>query len=143
LAVRALLQRDGQAAGIRWLVTLGTPHGGTRALPWLRLGPFRCDVRPGSHALHALGSTRLPAGAEAVAIASPDDAVLVPPGRARWSAACTAAVQGGGRLGLLGSARRSELIVETLPENLPEGLARRLDETSAAGAAAAVSGRGE
>jgi len=139
LAARVLLQRDGPASGVRWLITLGTPHGGTTALPWLRLGPFQSDVRPGSHALRALGATRFPAGAEAVAIASPDDAVLTPPESAHWPDACNVSVQGSGHLGLLVSARVYELIVE----NLPQGLDGRLDETSAVDAVAAASGRGE
>ena len=123
LAARALLQRQGACSGIRWLVTLGTPHGGTIALPWLRLGPFRSDVRPGSPALGVLGSTRLPARVEAVAIASPDDAILMPPESARWPDACNVSVQGSGHLGLLVSARVYELIVENLPANLPASLA--------------------
>jgi triacylglycerol esterase/lipase EstA (alpha/beta hydrolase family) len=135
LAARALLQRAGAGGGIRWLITLGTPHGGTSAFPWFRLGPFRNDVRPGSHAMRALGSTRLPAGVEAVAIASPDDAILVPPEGAHWPDACNVSVQGSGHLGLLVSARVYQLMVENLPE--------RLDESLAADALAAASGRGD
>jgi hypothetical protein len=113
LAARAFVQRAGSRSGVRWLVTLGTPHGGTLALWWLSLGPFRDDVRPGSDALHAL-STRLPARVEAVAISSPDDAMLLPPSGARWPEACNVSVEGSGHLGLLVSARVYELITENL-----------------------------
>jgi hypothetical protein len=113
LAARAFVQREGSRSGVRWLVTLGTPHGGTFACWWLRLGPFRDDVRPGSDALHAL-ATRLPARIEAVAISSPDDAMLLPPSGARWPEACNVSVEGSGHLGLLVSARVYELIVENL-----------------------------
>ncbi len=113
LAARALVQREGVRSGIRSIVTLGTPHGGTLAFPWLRLGPFRVDVRPGSDALRAL-SGRLPARIEAIAISSPDDAMLLPPAGARWPEACNVSVEGSGHLGLLVSSRVYELISENL-----------------------------
>jgi hypothetical protein len=114
LAARAVVQREGARCGVRWLITLGTPHGGTLALPWLRLGPFRDDVRPGSRALRSLEATRLPARTDAVAITSPDDALLLPPDASRWRDACNVSVEGSGHLGLLVSARVYELIVENL-----------------------------
>jgi hypothetical protein len=114
LAARAVVQREGARSGVRWLVTLGTPHGGTLALPWLRLGPFRDDVRPGSDALRSLDATRLPTRTDAVAIASPDDALLLPPDASRWRDACNVSVEGSGHLGLLVSGRVYELIAENL-----------------------------
>jgi hypothetical protein len=125
LAARLALQRDGRAADVRWLVTLGTPHGGTLAFSWLGLGPFRSDVRPGSTALRALRSARLPVHLEAVAIASPDDALLLPPEQARWPDACNVSVEGSGHLGLLVSARVYELIAENLaPGAMPAAHSR-------------------
>src|SRR5262249_41193651 len=114
LAARLALQREGRAAEGGWLVTLGTPHGGTRALPLLGLGALRSDVRPGSVRLRALRSAPLPAAIEAVAIASPDDALLLPPEQARWADACNVSVEGSGHLGLLVSGRVYELIAENL-----------------------------
>jgi triacylglycerol esterase/lipase EstA (alpha/beta hydrolase family) len=126
LAARALVQREGVRSGIRSIVTLGTPHGGTLAFPWLRLGPFRVDVRPGSDALRAL-SGRLPARIEAIAISSPDDAMLLPPAGARWPEACNVSVEGSGHLGLLVSSRVYELISENLALDRVPAAGRRGD----------------
>jgi hypothetical protein len=71
------------------------------------------DVRPGSAAQDALGRTALPAGVDAVAIASPDDAVF-PAEDARWRDACNISVQGVGHLALLVSAPVYAVIVESL-----------------------------
>lgn len=114
LAARGLVQRDGRRAGVRLLVTLGTPHGGTDASPWLARGALRRDVRPGSAALAALGRAPLPARVEAVAIASPDDALVVPAELARWPEGCTISVTGSGHLHLLVSARAYAVVAENL-----------------------------
>lgn len=87
LAARAVAER----AGLRTVVTLGTPH-----------------------AARALGDA--PAGIEAVAIASPDDARLPVPAAARWAGACNVSVRGVGHLGLLATPRVHALVVESLAE---------------------------
>ncbi len=127
LASRLLLRRAGHHAGVRLLVTLGTPHGGTCACAWLRLGPFRRDVRPGSDALRALETAGLPASVEAIAIASPGDALLVPADGAHWADACNVSVEGSGHLHLLVSARVYEIIAENLAV-VPDTARRRHGE---------------
>jgi hypothetical protein len=114
LASRVLLRREGRHARVRLLVTLGTPHGGTRAMPWLRIGPYRRDARPGSGLLRALGAAALPAGADAIAIASPDDALVIPAEHALWAEACNISVGASGHLSLLVSSRVYGVIAENL-----------------------------
>jgi len=74
---------------VRTLVTLGTPH-----------------------ARRPLGDP--PPGVEAIAIASPDDPRLVPPGVAHWPGACNLSIRGVGRLGMLSSPRVHVLVLESL-----------------------------
>jgi len=114
LAARLLVHRAGRRAGVRLLVTLGTPHGGTLACPWFRLGPWRNDVRPGSALLGELATGALPARTEAIAIASPGDALVVPAERGYWSEACNVSVEGSGHLHLLVSARVHAVVAENL-----------------------------
>lgn len=114
LAARLLVRREGRHAGVRLLMTLGTPHAGTDAAPWCPLGPFRRDVRPGSEALRALARHPLPARVEAIAIASPDDALIVPSDHAYWPEACTVSVERSGHLHLLVSARVYAVVAENL-----------------------------
>jgi triacylglycerol esterase/lipase EstA (alpha/beta hydrolase family) len=127
LAVRRLVGREGRRAGIRLLVTLGTPHGGTEAAPWLGRGPLRRDVRPGSELLRTLERMPLPPRTEAVAIASPDDAVIVPPEHARWPEACTISIAGSGHLHLLVSARTYAVLHENLAASVAPTRQRHVD----------------
>jgi hypothetical protein len=123
LAARALLQREGRHAGVRLLVTLGTAHAGTRALPWLPVGPYRSDVRPGSELLRAIGGAALPPRTDAVAIAPTDDALVVPAANGLWAEACNISVAGSGHLDLLVSGRVFGVIAENLAA-VPDGALR-------------------
>ncbi len=113
LAARRFMQRAGRRAGVRLLVTLGTPHRGTAAA-WCVPGPLRADVRPGSAALQALGTASLPAWVGAIAIATPGDAVVVPADLARWADACNVSVRGSGHLHLCVSSRVYAVIAENI-----------------------------
>ena len=124
LATRLLLRRQGRHARIRMVLTLGTPHGGTRAAPCLARGLLRRDVRPGSAALRALDAAALPPLVAALAIASPDDALVVPFEHALWADACNVSVDGSGHLDLLVSARVYAVIAENLAA-VPEAALRR------------------
>jgi hypothetical protein len=87
---------------------------GTRAGAWLSVGPFRHEARPGSDTLRALDAVALPARVEAIAIASPGDALIVPAGYAYWAEACNVSVERSGHLHLLVSARLYAVIAENL-----------------------------
>jgi pimeloyl-ACP methyl ester carboxylesterase len=114
LAVRLLLACRGRRLGVRRLVTLGTPHRGTLS-GW----SLAHEIRPGSAALTELARLPLPAGVEAVAIASPDDALIVPAENASWPEACNVSVDGSGHLHLLVSARVCAVVAENLPVPVP------------------------
>ncbi len=114
LAMRLLLGREGRHARVRLLVTLGTPHGGTDALPAVRVGPWRRAVRPGSDVLRALDATALPPLLDTIAIAASEDALVIPPEHGRWSRACNISVSGSGHLDLLVSSRVYDVLAENL-----------------------------
>ncbi|HEV7734443.1 MAG TPA: hypothetical protein VGR62_19880 [Candidatus Binatia bacterium] len=114
LAVRALLRRDGRRARIRRVLTLGTPHQGTTACPWLRVGPWAADVRPGAAALQALDGDAMAPALDAVALASQHDVLLDPPALAYWPGAFNVTLREVGHLGQLFSARVWELVAENL-----------------------------
>lgn len=115
LAVRAWLAGGRPAPPVRRLVTLGTPHGGTAACPWLRTGLLRADARPESPALAALAAReRRGVAAELIAIASPDDPLLVPAPNASHPHAFNVSVRGVGHLELLLGRRSYELLRENL-----------------------------
>lgn len=114
LVVRALLRRDGRGARIRRVVTLGTPHQGTTACPWLHVGPWAADVRPGAAALQALDGDAMSPAIDAVALASQHDVLLDPPARAYWPGAFNVTLREVGHLGQLFSTRVWELVAENL-----------------------------
>jgi pimeloyl-ACP methyl ester carboxylesterase len=119
LAARLLIARRGRRLGVRQLITLGTPHRGTLSRCPLARGPLAREIRPGSDVLAELARVPLPAGVEAMAIASPDDALLVPAENAYWPEACNVSVEGSGHLHLLVSARVCEIVAENLPRPGP------------------------
>ncbi len=114
LAVRALLRRDGHRARIRRVVTLGTPHQGTTACPWLRVGPWASDVRPGAAALRALDGDAMAPALDAVALASQHDVLLEPPALAYWPGAFNVTLREVGHVGQLFSPRIWALVAENL-----------------------------
>jgi hypothetical protein len=107
LVARALLRRDGGHARICRLVTLGTPHQGTVAAPWLRIGPWASEVRPD-------GGPFPPSDGEGIAIASAHDAVLVPATLAYWPGAFNVTIRGVGHVGMLCSDRVFAIVAENL-----------------------------
>jgi pimeloyl-ACP methyl ester carboxylesterase len=105
LVARALLDRDGRR--LRRLITLGTPHQGTLAAPWMPIGPWARDVRPDHVGVPE------PDG-DAIAIASAHDALLLPPTLAYWPGAFNVSLRGVGHVGMLCSARVWALVEENL-----------------------------
>ena len=77
--------------------------------------------------LRTLAAARLPVRLEAIAIASPDDALIVPADGAHWAEACNVSVEGSGHLHLLVSARVHGIIAENL-EAVPESARRHHGE---------------
>jgi triacylglycerol esterase/lipase EstA (alpha/beta hydrolase family) len=115
LAARVCLRTRGAAAGVARLITLGTPHQGTDALPWLGRLRVVAELRPGSDLLRRLSTADpVPARTDCIVVSSADDAVVVPPTAGYYPGAFNVEVRGVGHLGLLASGRVYELVRENL-----------------------------
>jgi pimeloyl-ACP methyl ester carboxylesterase len=115
LVARAWVRARGRASGVGRLVTLGTPHQGTSALPWLGFDPVVEEMRPGSPLLaHLAAADPVPGLADCIAIYSADDARVVPASAGYWPGAFGIEVRGVGHVMLLWSRRVYELVRENL-----------------------------
>ncbi|MFD3758875.1 esterase/lipase family protein [Streptomyces sp. NPDC058622] len=83
LVGRYYVQRLGGDARVRTLVTLGTPHSGTRVAPFLNALPLVRQMRPGSEVLAELAEPAPGCATRCVAFWSEFDAVMSPVGTAR------------------------------------------------------------
>ncbi len=83
LVGRYYVQRLGGDARVRTLVTLGTPHSGTRVAPFLNAHPLVRQMRPGSEVLAELAAPAPGCATRCVAFWSEFDAVMSPAGTAR------------------------------------------------------------
>lgn len=103
-----------RAAGVRRLVTLGTPHQGTLVAPpgsFLGLGA----LRPSSALLTRLAAAdRTPQPLDSTAVQSAFDAVVLPPDNGYYPAAFNVIVRDVGHFSLLFSRRIFQLLAENL-----------------------------
>jgi pimeloyl-ACP methyl ester carboxylesterase len=83
LVARYYVQRLGGDARVRTLVTLGTPHSGTRAVPALSPHPLARQMRPGSEVLTELAAPAKGCRTRFVAFWSDLDQVMIPAEAAR------------------------------------------------------------
>jgi hypothetical protein len=83
LIARYYVQRLGGDARIRTLVTLGTPHTGTRAVPALAPHPIIRQMRPGSEVLRELSAPSPGCRTRCVAFWSDVDELMIPVESAR------------------------------------------------------------
>ncbi|WP_405586472.1 lipase family alpha/beta hydrolase [Streptomyces sp. NBC_01190] len=83
LVARYYVQRLGGDARVRTLVTLGTPHSGTRAVPALVPHPLARQMRPGSDVLTELAAPAEHCQTRFVAFWSDLDQVMIPAEAAR------------------------------------------------------------
>lgn len=82
LVGRYYVQRLGGDARVRTLVTLGTPHSGTRIAPFLDAHPLMRQMRPGSDVLNELAAPAPGCATRCVAFWSEFDAMMTPVGTA-------------------------------------------------------------
>jgi len=109
LVTRALLLGGAGDAGIARLVTLGTPHHGTR-VPWAPP-----ELRPGSALVSRLASEATTTAAiDCVSIYSLDDGFAAPPDRGYWPGALNIEIRDVGHASLVLSRRVYELVREQL-----------------------------
>jgi hypothetical protein len=83
LIARYYVQRMGGDARVRTLVTLGTPHAGTRAVPAFVPHPLARQMRPGSAVLAELAEPAPGCRTRFVAFWSDLDQLMIPVGSAR------------------------------------------------------------
>ncbi|GGZ52633.1 lipase [Streptomyces subrutilus] len=83
LVGRYFVQRLGGDARVRTLITLGTPHAGTRVAPFMDAHPLVRQMRPGSEVLAELAGPAPGCATRCVAFWSEFDAVMSPVGTAR------------------------------------------------------------
>ncbi|MGW0709290.1 esterase/lipase family protein [Streptomyces sp. NPDC002643] len=83
LIARYYVQRLGGDHRVRTLVTLGTPHSGTRAVPLANAHPIVRQMRPGSEVLEELNAPAPGCGTRFVAFWSDFDQVMDPVETAR------------------------------------------------------------
>ncbi|MFF4317260.1 esterase/lipase family protein [Streptomyces sp. NPDC001568] len=83
LVARYYVQRLGGDARVRTLVTLGTPHAGTRVAPFMDAHPLVRQMRPESEVLTELGAPSPGCRTRCVAFWSEFDALMAPTGTAR------------------------------------------------------------
>jgi hypothetical protein len=123
LVARAWVRSRGAESGVFRLVTLGTPHQGTEAMPWLAPDA----ARRGSHTLARLGTDDpVPRLVECTVVYSADDALVVPPANGYYAGAFNVELRGVGHATLLFSRRAHELIRENLAApDASESLVRR------------------
>ncbi|MFG2226879.1 esterase/lipase family protein [Streptomyces sp. NPDC048644] len=83
LIARYYVQRLGGAARVRTVVTLGTPHSGTRVAPLLSAHPLVRQLRPDSTVISELALPAPNCPTHFVAFWSDQDQIMVPPATAR------------------------------------------------------------
>ncbi len=134
LVCRAYLKHHGGLQRVASVVTLGTPHQGSK-LCALSLDPMAQDMRPESAFLEDLATDDpIPGAADFTAIYSSFDHLVVPASYAYYAGVGNIVVEGVGHNGLLWSARVYELIRENLeygsatPAEIPPAAAPPLHE---------------
>ena len=114
LVCRAYLKRHAELHRVASVVTLGTPHQGSK-LCALSLDPMAQDMRPESAFLEDLATDDpIPGAVDFTAIYSSFDHLVVPAAHAYYAGVGNIVVEGVGHNGLLWSSRVYELIRENL-----------------------------
>lgn len=134
LVARRWLQREPAAAGsVFGLVTIGTPHSGTR-LAHFGLGHAACQMRPGSAWLAALPPP--PRGCVVHCAWSGADSFIAPVGSARLAGAQAVELDGRGHFGLLRDPRLVALLAALLARPDQHGRETLVLQAAASGGAA-------
>ncbi|MEA2624181.1 MAG: hypothetical protein QOD06_226 [Candidatus Binatota bacterium] len=117
LVARTYLRDRGGDARIERLVTLGTPHQGTKVAVFA-FDPLARELRPGSRLLNELGrEDPVPSLTEVTSIFSPFDALVLPPRNAYYRGAGNIEIEGVGHHALLFSPKVFRLLVESLSDD--------------------------
>lgn len=130
LVARAYLRKYGGAA-VRLLVTIGTPHQGSR-LAWMMTGPALAEMRPSSAFLAGLnGATDRAAGVPVISLWSWHDSMVAPQVSSRLDWADNVVISGVAHNALLGDRGVWTRVAAEIraarsgPDDAPDGSATR------------------
>jgi pimeloyl-ACP methyl ester carboxylesterase len=114
IVARICLRERATAARIGQLVTLGSPHRGSKLFA-LALDPMLQDLRPGTALVEELSAPDdAPRHTEVTAIYSSFDLAVVPASAGQYPAGSSIEIEGVGHLELLWSSRVYEIVRENL-----------------------------
>ena len=113
LVTRACLLRE--EIGVARLITLGTPHLGSRF--WVfSFGACGREMRPGSEFLQNLRAQPLPAGLRAFSLYSDFDALVSPASASGWEGAEKIPLSGVGHIGLVMRRKAAKAVLRALED---------------------------
>lgn len=120
LVARYYLQMLGgdQEGSVRWLVTLGTPHRGTRLSNYAFLSHLR-ELGPTSQTIRSLHECPIPAKTKVLSISGNLDVMMWPRDCARWEGVRHIHLNGVGHAGLLFSRRVIQILLAHLSDPIP------------------------
>jgi len=113
IIARYFVQQLGGDGLVRHLITLGTPHQGTKLSRLMMLPQYR-ELYPGSRTLQLLNANPIPAQTQALAISGNLDFVMFPKGNHFWPGVRNVELKNVGHAGLLFSRRVAKLITTRL-----------------------------
>lgn len=113
IIARYFIQKLGGDAVVRNLVTLGTPHQGTKWSSYSCFPQLR-ELRPESHTIRSLNALPLPVFTQVISISGSLDICIQPKQGAFWEGARNIQLQGLGHAGLLFSRRVFRIIASRL-----------------------------
>lgn len=113
IIARYFVQKLGGDTVVRNLVTLGTPHQGTKWFSYSILPQLR-ELRPESHTIRSLNALPVPVCTQVISISGSLDICIQPKQGAFWEGVRNIQLQGLGHAGLLFSRRVVRIIASRL-----------------------------
>ncbi len=113
IIARNYVQNRGGAAYVKGMVTLGSPHHGSKLAPFA-ISPMGKMLLPGSAFLNEFNAVPWPEGVRAVSIYTRYDNIVLPADSAIMAGAATVELEGMGHTSLLFHPRSLQTVVEAL-----------------------------
>jgi triacylglycerol lipase len=118
MIARNYIQNRGGAAHVSGLITLGTPHHGSKLAPFA-ISAMGRSLLPGSSFLTRINSTAWPAGVKAVTIFTRYDNIVLPAESAILTGSEIVELDGMGHTGLLFHPRAVQAVIRAVNEITP------------------------
>ena len=115
MIARNYVQNRGGAVYVRGIITLGTPHHGSKLAPFA-LSPMGKSLLPGSAFLQQLNSVAWPQQTKAVTIYTRYDNIVLPAESGKMDGAKTVELDGMGHNALLFHPRSLQAVITALVE---------------------------